>query len=211
MKKFALLKKCISNVLACVMFLSFFTLPVYADENISELVPYAEKVNRFNQEYGTAYSFNDGAFGDEETINFYKQFTLEEFDNYLYDMYLEELSEIKIQYEELSSNARRNTTQYVYYGKNFSNYFYVTHTVEYAYNNYVFVSCNSVGWYGGEYPHYSISSDTWQMNNTRTSNTITMMCQKYIGPSLIDLAMHTISFTVTPYGGDQYWLTVSEI
>ncbi len=182
-----------------------FVYPVSAEDSMSDLIPYAEKLEYFNQKYGTMYTFEDTAFSDEETINFYRQFTTDEFECYLYNMYLKESDEFEIHYENPNPNLRRISTQYVYYGENFLNYFCVTHTVEYAYNQYVFVSFESLDNHSGEFPYYEIISASYNMNDAHTSDTISMKCNRYIAPGLIDMAEHTVEFTVTPYGGDQYW------
>lgn len=61
--------------------------PVFLTEYPEEFLPYVEELERINAKIGTDYTFGILASEAEDNINFYTSMTMEEFRNYIYEAY----------------------------------------------------------------------------------------------------------------------------
>lgn len=214
-RRFFMNKKILTTFLFAATFFLLTGKPAQAQEtNTNALQPYEEKLEELSSELGTELAIVPSENGTmEETIDFYTNMSIEDFESYVKDAYeegelLDEITDAHLS-EDFSSLEVAPLASIAYYQKyyysagNTKNYLYVRAYVNSDTSRYT-GEVYDIGSIQNSYPSYKCKSASYSFSNNKKNLNCNYKVTKYLSNSLIETTTKTISCTYTANGGNIY-------
>lgn len=192
------------------------------------LLPYAQELEKINFELGTDYIFvpNDELSEVEynELVDFYQQMTLEEFRDYIFKAYENDISyqnncsEFEFNYCTTSENLHNNgdtqifslnpvstITQKYFYKSSSKNYLAITADVMYGDGRGHYLD-NDVTFEShiADYPGYRIEKGTYNFSMDQSEIYVKFTCKRFTAVGVQNAITYTIPVTFNSDGFDVY-------
>ncbi len=185
----------------------------------TSLIPYTQELEKINSELGADFTFaSEDELTDEQFdhyVNFYRQMTIEEFRDYVYDMYQFDTNssvdlsltaaEVSVDKADIFSvNPTSIITQKYYY--NFSdNYNYIQLKSEVMYGGGRAIYIDIISWLGyidDEDDYYDAFDSDYELSSDQSSVDVTFYCTHYRKGLALRNIVVTVKFEAA--GGDVY-------
>lgn len=204
-----IIKKSVA-ILLLMVFICSNSFSVIAADAKDVLLPYRDKLAEFNEKMGTQYKIPTESELQvvnntlEELKAFYTNMSIEEFENYIMELHIQNISSEKELHQQLvnEENGIMPLAK-----DSFQTYFYSTHN--FFWLEAKTVTVNDVVYYNSfvdagtgysgvkDYPYYDIINTSYSVSDNSRKIYVTYKYSKYLSQNLMDAVLYSSKITFT--------------